>query len=140
MEKHASRTQVERAAGSAYLREFGLGVAGYSAILLLVIFVIDFESAGWWKYLAVLAPMAPALWAMAAVARHLGRIDEMHRGIQVSGMSVGFGAAMIAAMTIGFLAIAGLQLRYAGPWIIYGVGMLGWMIGAGRANSRMVDC
>jgi hypothetical protein len=40
-------------------------------------------------------------------------------------MAAGFGAAMAAALTIGFLGVAGVSTRAAG-WICYGVGMVVW--------------
>jgi len=42
---------------------------------------------------------------------------------------------MIAAMTVGFLGIAGLALPVAG-WIIYGAGMAGWGIAGALALTK----
>lgn len=136
-ENQADCTPSERRIGSTYLREFGLGAVGYSILAALVVIVVDYESAGWWKYLVALLPMAPALWVGTAVARHLRRIDEMQRTIQISGMAIGFGTSMIAAMTVGFLTMAGLQLSHVGPWIVFSAGMLGWAIGAGRTQCEL---
>ncbi len=42
---------------------------------------------------------------------------------------------MIASLTLGFLGIAGLPMRLSG-WVIYGAGMLGWIVGANFAPKR----
>ena len=66
------------------------------------------------------------------MSRHLGRIDEMQRALQVDGMAAGFGIAMITSITIGFLAMAGLNTNRWGAWAIYSVGMLTWGIASVR--------
>jgi hypothetical protein len=77
----------------------------------------------------------PALLVVRAVVRHLRRIDEYQRGLLLQGMSVGFGVAMVTAVTMGFLGIAGLGGVLTG-WIVYGAGMLGWIVGSAVASRR----
>ena len=43
--------------------------------------------------------------------------------------------AMVLALTIGFLAVAGLDTNRWGPWIIYAGGMSGWAIVAARRGA-----
>ena len=120
------RTNTERRAARAYLREFIPAMVGYVLVLGTIIVLVDFRTAGAWRYPVALLPVIPALWGMRAVSRHLGRIDEMQRALQVGAMAAGFGVAMITSITIGFLAVAGLNTNRWGTWVIYGAGMLTW--------------
>lgn len=97
--------------------------------------LVDFETAGPWKYAVALIPILPALWGVRAVGRHLERIDEMQRGAQLVAMSVGFGVAMVVALTIGFLSTAGLDTDRWGSWLIYAAGMAGWAVVAVRRGA-----
>jgi uncharacterized membrane protein len=122
------RTETERRTQRAYQREFFPAVAGYVVVLMLVVALVDFDHAGSWKYAVAALPVLPALCGVRAVARHLGRVDEMQRSVQLTGMAAGFGLAMIAAITIGFFAMAGMATGRWGPWAIYSAGMLGWSV------------
>jgi hypothetical protein len=130
------RNRVDHQTGSRYLREFLPAVVGYTVALLVVVVAVDFDSAGWWKYPVALVPVIPAIWGTLAVARHAARIDEMQRSLLLEGVAVGFGVAMITAITLGFLAMAGLDTNRWGAWLIYSIGMLGWIAGQGRARLR----
>jgi hypothetical protein len=52
-------------------------------------------------------------------------------------MAAGFGLAMIASITIGFLALAGLETSRWGPWAIYSVGMVTWGITSVRRAATI---
>jgi hypothetical protein len=131
----AEQTVVERRSQRAYMREFIPAVVGYVAILAAIIVFVDFRTAGPWKFPIALLPVIPVLWCFRAVARHLRRLDEMQRTIQVDGMAAGFGLAMVASVTIGFLAMAGLDTDRWGPWAIYSVGMATWGIATVRRRA-----
>ncbi len=88
-----------------------------------------------WRFLWALLPVIPALWTVRAVLRHLGRVDDFQRLLLLQGLAVGFGIAMIASVTVGFLGIAGLRLPAAG-WVIYGAGMVGWAGGSALVPKR----
>ncbi len=126
----------DRRNSKAYLREFLPAIVGYVVTLGAAIAVVNLDTAGWWRYLAVLLPVLPVLWGIRAVARHLARIDEYGRSVQLEGMAFGFGASMAASVTIGFLSIGGLDTAIWGPWVIYVTGMLGWIVHTGR---RLAD-
>jgi hypothetical protein len=128
----AQRTNTERRSARAYLREFTPAVVGYVLVLGTIILLVDFRTAGAWRYPVALLPVIPALWGMRAVIRHLRRIDEMQRALQVDGMAAGFGVAMIMSITIGFLALAGLNTNRWGTWVIYSAGMLTWGVASVR--------
>jgi hypothetical protein len=134
----AEHTLTERRTMRAYYREFIPAVVGYVAVLTAIIVFVDFRTAGPWKFPIALLPVIPVLWCFRAAARHLRRVDEMQRTIQVDGMAAGFGTAMVASVTIGFLAMAGLNTNRWGPWAIYSVGMMTWLIATllKRADAR----
>ena len=129
------KTQFERDVGRTYNREFAPAVVAYVVVTAAISILIDFETAGRWKYAAALIPVAPALWGVRAIARHLSRIDEMGRGVHLAAMSVGFGIAMMTAITLGFLAMAGLDSNNWGPWAIYSAGMAGWAFTSVRRGA-----
>ncbi len=127
------RTTIERKTGRAYMAEFLPAVIGYTVVLGALILLVDFDTAGGWKYLVALLPLLPAVWGAVAIARHLRRLDEFQRSVQLNGMAAGFGIAMVAAMTLGFLSMAGLDTGRVGPWVVYSAGMLTWLVGSGAA-------
>ena len=134
---NTERTENERRVGRQYVSEFLPAVVGYTIVLGVIVVTVDFETAAWWKYPVVLLPLIPAAWGAVAIGRHLQRVDELQRSVLVSGMALGFGAAMVASLTLGFLGMADLNSGAAGPWIIYSIGMLGWIAGSALANRRL---
>lgn len=130
-----SRNQVERQTSAAYNRDFAPAMVGYVAIVLGVMFLVDFDDPAWWKYVLAMAPVLPALWGVRAVKRHLGRLDEMWRQAHLEGMAIGFGVAMVVALTVGFAATAGLDTNRWGPWVIYACGMLGYAVTTARRGA-----
>lgn len=134
---NTERTEVERQVARTYLKEFLPAMLGYGIVLGVVIVLVDFDTAGGWKYAVALLPLIPAAWGVIAISRHLRRVDELQRSILVNGMAAGFGAAMVAALTFGFLAMAGLEGSRVVPWVIYSVGMIGWLVGSALASRRL---
>ena len=125
----------DRARTRAYLIDFLPGIIGYLAVLALVVAFGDLDGSSPWRFLWAVLPVIPALWCLRAVARHIGRIDDYQQRLLLKGIVIGFGVAMITAVTIGFLGIAGMETRFAG-WIIFVAGMLGWIVGAAVSAKR----
>jgi hypothetical protein len=125
----------DRARSRAYHRDFWPGIVGYVVVLAAVMTWGHLDRPSPWRYLWVLLPVLPALWVVRAVARHIARIDDYQRLLLLQGLAIGFAIAMVAAITVGFLAIAGLVLPAAG-WLIYGAGMLGWACSGVLARRR----
>lgn len=123
----ASRSSGDRA--RAYHLDFWPGIVGYVVVLGAVTVLGDLDGTSPWRFLWALLPVLPALWVIRAVVRHVRRIDDYQRGLLLSGLAVGFAAAMIASVTVGFLDVAGLDVPLAG-WIVYGVGMVAWGVAA----------
>lgn len=118
---------VERRQRAAYLRDMVPAIAGYAVVLALVLSLVgdEVDSLGEWALLML--PVVPALWGVRAVVRHLRRIDEYQRLLQLEAMAAGFGVAMVTAITVGFVGVGGAATRAAG-WIVYGAGMATWAL------------
>jgi hypothetical protein len=121
------RSNGDRARDRAYHREFWPGIIGYCVILVTAVSWGGLDGDSPWRFVWALAPVVPAAWVVRAVFRHVRRVDEYQKLLLIQSIGVGFAVAMLTAISLGFLAIAGLELTEA-PWIIYGAGMLGWAI------------
>jgi hypothetical protein len=129
------RSDGDRSRALAYQRDFWPGMVGYAAVLVVVVRWGHLDGPSPWRWVLAVLPVLPALLVVRAVVRHLRRVDEYQRGLLLSGLSVGFGVAMVTAVTLGFLGIAGLDGALTG-WIVYGAGMLGWIVGGAVASRR----
>lgn len=130
-----SRSSGDKARARAYRRDFWPGILGYCVVLTAVLIWGHLDGSSPWRYVWALLPVIPAVWIVRAVVRHLTRSDDYQRRLLLQGLAVGFAVAMIAAMTVGFLGIAGLALPVAG-WTIYGAGMAGWGIAGALALTK----
>ncbi len=133
----SEKNSVEKKIGAAYNRDFAPAVVGYVVVIFAVTMLVDFDDAAWWKYIVALTPVIPALWGVRAVSRHLARIDEMQQQAQLHSMAAGFGVSMVVALTVGFLAMAGLDTNRWGPWVIYASGMAAWVVVGVRRNAPL---
>lgn len=95
----------------------------------------DLDGGSPWRFLWAVLPVVPALWIVRAVLRHVRRADEYQRLLMLQGLAGGFAVAMVASVTVAFLEIAGLRIDGTG-WLIYGVGMLGWILTGAVAGRR----
>ncbi|RJO78437.1 hypothetical protein D5S18_06010 [Nocardia panacis] len=126
----------DRARAWSYQRDFWPGMIGYLVVLAAVGFWGNLDGHSPWRYLWAVLPALPALWIVRAVWRHIGRIDDYQRLLLLRGLAGGFAAAMITAMVVGLLDIAGLFATLPiGGWIIFGAGMTGWVV-AGQIRWR----
>ena len=124
-ELDSRRSEGDRAKARAYNREFWPSMAAYALVLVAVLSWGGLDGESPWRFVWALAPVLPAAWTVRAVFRHVRRIDEYQKLLLIQSLAVGFAVAMLTAISLGFLAIAGLRLDDA-PWIVYGAGMLGW--------------
>ncbi len=131
----ATASTGDRARARAFQRDFWPGIIGYGLVLAAVLVWGHLDGDSPWRYLWALLPVIPAGWTVRAVLRLIHRIDDYQRQLLLRGLGVGFATAMIASLTLGFLGIAGLPMRLSG-WVIYGAGMLGWIVGAHFAPKR----
>ncbi|WP_106208733.1 hypothetical protein [Glaciihabitans tibetensis] len=125
----------DRTIARAYHREFWPGMIGYAVVLTAVLLWGDLDGESPWRFVWAILPVVPLLWVVVAILRHIRRIDDYQRFLLLQGLAVGFCVAMLAAVTVAFLEIAGLGLTGDG-WIIYGAGMLGWLVTSTVSRAR----
>lgn len=125
----------DRVISRAYQREFWAGMIVYFVFLAAMLLWGHLEGNSLWRFFWALLPVIPALWIVVAVVRHVRRIDDYQRQILLQGLGGGFAVAMVTSVTLGFLAFAGLTVPGM-AWIIYSVGMLGWLVTSQVAKSR----
>jgi len=125
----------DRKRSRAYQRDFWPGMVGYGVALAAVLAWGDLDGSSGWRYVWAAVPVLPALLVVRAVARHLSRVDDYQRLLTLQALAVGFGTAMAASVTLGFLGIAGLPMTSVG-WIVYGAGMGGWIVGTALTRRR----
>jgi len=117
----------DRARARAYGREFWPGMAAYAVVLAAALTWGDLDGTGPWRFAWALAPVLPVAWLVRVVLRQVRRVDEFQRLLLLQSLAIGFAVSMLSAVTLGFLAVAGLHLADA-PWIVFGAGMLGWAL------------
>jgi hypothetical protein len=130
----SERSEGDRARTRAYHREFWPGIVAYVVVTCAASLGIGLTDSSPWRYLWALLPVIPAAWVVRAVLRHVRRVDEFQRLLMLESLAAGFAVAMLAAITLGFLATAGFHPA-AGPWIVYTAGMLAWAI-TGSVQGR----
>lgn len=130
-----SASEGDRARSRAYHRDFWPGMVGYVVVLTAVLLWGHLDGSSPWRYVWAVLPVLPALAVVRAVARHLRRLDDYQRLLALESLAVGFGVAMAAALTMGFVGIAGLPTAVAG-WAVYSLGMAGWIVGGAVVRRR----
>ena len=120
-----------------YTKEFAPGIVVYVVAVFATSFLVgDDPSVG--RRLLLLIPLIPAVWSARAIARWVQRGDEYQRLVQLEALAVGFGAAMIGAMTVGLIGMHAEPNRFnqLSPWFVYMIGMAAWAITLGVKNRR----
>ena len=130
-----SEAAVDARNAAAYRRDFLPGIVGYGVVLAVVLSIVGQSVDSAVDWVLIMLPVVPALWVVRAVLRHLRRIDEYQRLLQYEAMAVGFGVAMVAALTLGFVGVGGYATRGTG-WIVYGAGMAAWGVTAAVQGRR----
>ena len=134
----SSGSRGDRHRARAYLRDFLPGMALYLVMVPAVLAWGDLRGAHQLRLVWALAPLVPALWTVWAIARHLRRVDEYQQRLLLSGVAIGFAAAMVACVGAGFLALAGVAQPFPGAsiWFVFAVGMVGMAVGAAVTAGR----
>ena len=117
-----------------YLRSLRVAMTVYAVTLLLgVSFVREFPHSAW-RWLAMLLPVAPAVFALVSILRFIGAMDELQRRIHLEGLGVAFATTILATLTYGLLERVGappLPIIWVCPVM---VGL--WGIGNAAARAR----
>jgi len=117
----------DRAVARSYQLDFWPGIAAYAVVLTAVLLWGDLDGSSPWRFVWAVLPVIPSLWIVRAVLRHAKRVDDYQRLLLLQALGGGFAVAMVASVTVAFLEIAGMSFVGIG-WIIYGAGMLGWIV------------
>jgi hypothetical protein len=117
----------DKARNRAYSREFWPGMVAYAIALSAVLTWGHLDGTSPWRFVWALLPVLPVAWTVYVVIRHARRVDEFQRLLLLQSIAVGFAVAMLGAVTLGFLTVAGLRIE-AAPWFVFGAGMLGWAL------------
>ena len=95
---------MSKSASRSYLKEFSLAMAFYVIVLVVSITLLNISpNSAWWRIPLALTPVVPAIFALIAYMRFVGRIDELQRRIQFEAIAFGFGSAAILTFSYGFL-------------------------------------
>lgn len=122
------------AASKAYMVEFGSSMVAYVIVLPIAMTLIERFPESPWRYAVAILPVVPLCFALVAMLRFFGRIDELARKIHLEAFSVSAGVTAIVTFAYGMLQNVGLpplNLTLVFPLII-GT----WGIAAGIAQWR----
>ena len=123
----------QRTAARTYTRELGLAMAAYVIVVLVSIKLVGGLDQPI-KTLVALTPLIPAVLALFAYLRFLGRMDELRRRIQLEALAFGFGAAGMLTFAYGFLENADFPLL-SYIWV-FPLMIALWGIGGAIASYR----
>ena len=126
----------ERSTARSYLWEFLAGIASYVVVIVAVVTWGNLGGSNPIRFLWAVLPALPVVWMIIAFARHIRRADELQRTTLLTALAWAFAAAMLTAVVVGMLGIAGLVLALGFPWIILMVGMITFGLAAGILASR----
>jgi O-antigen/teichoic acid export membrane protein len=117
-----------------YFRELFIAIAAYVFALFASISLVNSNNDAWWRYIAALIPMIPAVFVLRAVIRQLARMDELQRNIQLEALAFAFGATAILTFSYGFLERVGLP--ELSMFFVWPVMAILWTIGLAVANRK----
>jgi hypothetical protein len=129
------KSDVDRRQARATMRD---AIPAVIALIVLegIVAVVDLDAgSNVWHLAIALSPLLAGLWLVWVQVRTLRRCDEYQRSVQLEAMSVGFGVAMLVAMTGGLLdgADVGSSSQYLQLTFICGI--LSW-VGALAIRAR----
>ena len=127
----------ERAIARSYQIKFWIGMLSYVIVLTAALIWGGLDGDSPWRFAWAIAPVIPMLWIVVAMLRYLSRIDDYQRLLLLKGLAVGFAVAMLSAITVGFLGMAGLEFEIINAgWIVFSLGMLGWGLASTATAKR----
>lgn len=133
--KPSGRTRSEQRAGKRYLWEFSIGILAYLALFLALPRIVQTQPGTALNVIVALVPLAPVIWMIIAIARHVRRVDELQRLLFLRSFTFGFAVSMVTALTTALLSGAGVDIRHA-EWIIFMGGMTSWGLSLAALSIR----
>jgi hypothetical protein len=88
--------------------EFGSAMLGYVVLLPLAMTLIEKYPDAPWRFEIALLPVIPLVFALLAMLRFFGRIDELARKIHLDSVAAAAGVTAIATFAYGMLQNVGL--------------------------------
>jgi hypothetical protein len=118
-----------------YLRELLGSIAAYAVVLVISIQLLTNNVGGAaLRPVIALLPMLPALGVIAAIIRHLKRIDELEQRIQLEALAIAFMGTAFLTFSYGFLENVGFpHISWFAVWPIMAVL---WLLGLLVARRR----
>ena len=80
---------------------------------------------GQWRLAWAVLPLLFMAWNVVVIVLRVRQLDEYQVKLFFPGLAVGFAVAMFAAITLGTLSAAGLNVPNAG-WSVAVIGVLAW--------------
>jgi hypothetical protein len=118
-----------------YLRELLGSIAAYVVVLVISTQLLTNNIGGAaLRPLVAFLPMLPAVLVIAAIIRHLRRIDELEQRIQLEALALAFMGTAFLTFSYGFLEIVGFpHISWFAVWPIMAVL---WLLGVLVARRR----
>jgi hypothetical protein len=118
----------------AYVVEFGSAMLAYAIVLPVTMLLVAHYPDSSWRFAFALLPVVPLCFALGAMLRFFGRIDELARKIHLEAFAAAEGVTGIATFAYGMLQNVGLpplNLVWVLPFTI-----AVWGIASAVASSR----
>jgi hypothetical protein len=85
----------------------------------------DLNGTSPWRLVWAVLPLLPVVWIVIFIVLRVRQMDEYQVKLFFPGLAVGFTVAMVAAITVGTLSSAGLNVPNAG-WPVALIGIVAW--------------
>lgn len=119
---------------SRYALELVGVMAAYTVALIVSLPLLERFSESAWRIPLALAPMLPASLVPLLVLRHLRRLDELQRQIQLEALGFAFSGTAVITFAYGFLELAGLP--DAPAFAVWPLMAALWVLGIALSSRR----
>jgi hypothetical protein len=92
----------------SYAIEFGSSMLAYVILLPICVSINERFPDSAWRFVLALVPIVPLFFALVAMLRFFGRIDELARRIHFDGFAVAAGVTGLATFAYGMLENVGM--------------------------------
>ena len=120
--------------GKRYLTELFTAIGLYAVALIASIWLLQAFPTSTLRIPIALAPMLPALLLPVVIVRHLRRIDELHRQLQLEALGFAFASTAVVTFGYGFLETVGFP--HISSFAVWPIMASFWIIGLWFANRR----
>ena len=83
-------------------------VALLAAFVLSVLMIDKLHPTAWGSVAIAALPVAAFTWFIVAFVRHIRKLDELQRRIQLEALAVAYPSAILLVFAVGFLERAGI--------------------------------